>query len=154
MKKIGISIIIVPLFVSTARYSLGQAAQIDPLGYTISTPHPIDPASGTTNPSALATQRQNPFLGSTPSGKATDGVIPLSLTEAIARGLRYNLGLIESNQTSADGRAQRLRALSALLPDVSLEGKQAIADQSLKEFGLKLPRIAGFPGLPAGKCWP
>src|SRR5262249_45926169 len=115
----------------------------------IPTPHPIDPAAGTTNPSALATQRQNPFLGSTPAGKATAGVISLSLSDAIARGLRYNLGLIESSHSNADVRAQRLRALSVLLPEVSLDARQVVASQNFKEFGLRLPPIAGFPGLPA-----
>jgi hypothetical protein len=86
----------------------GQGVQNDPSGYSISTPRPINPAAGTTNPSALATQGQNPYLGSTPSGKATDEVIPLTLRAAIERGLRYNLGLIESSQSTAEVRAQRL----------------------------------------------
>lgn len=129
--------------------AFGQVGSIDPLGYSIATPRPIDPASGTTNPSAQATQRQNPYLGSVPSGKATDEVIRLSLFDAIGRGLLYNLGLIESSQSSADVRAQRVRALSALLPELSVVGRQVAADQSFKEFGLKLPAIPGLPGLPA-----
>jgi outer membrane protein TolC len=126
-----------------------QAGHVDPLGYSIATPHPIDPASGTTNPSALSTQRQNPYLGSVPSGKATSEVIALTLSDAIARGLRYNLGIVESAHASAEVRAQRLRSLATLLPDISMAGKQVYADQSLKEFGLRLPAVAGFPGLPA-----
>ena len=35
-----------------------------PLGYSVTTPRPISPAEGTTTPSAQATQRQNPYLGS------------------------------------------------------------------------------------------
>ena len=124
-------------------------AQTDSSGYSIATPRPINPAASTTNPSALATQSQNPYLGSTLSGKATDEVISLSLREAVERGLRYNLGLMESNQASADARAQRLRSLSALLPSLSVKGEQAFEDLSLKEIGLKLPPIPGFPGLPA-----
>ncbi len=124
-------------------------AQPDPQGYSISTPRPINPAASTTNPSALATQGQNPYLGSTPAGKATDQVLSLSLRDAVERGLRYNLGLIESNQGTAEVRAQRLRALSALLPNLSVKGEQAFEDISLKEIGLKLPPIPGFPGLPA-----
>lgn len=127
----------------------GQRVQTDPSAYSISTPRPINPAAGTTNPSALATQGQNPYLGSTPSGKATDEIIPLSLRAAIVRGLRYNLGLIESSQSSAEVRAQRLRVLSALLPDLSAGAEQAYEDLSLKEIGIKLPPIPGFPGLPA-----
>src|SRR6185437_2501841 len=44
-------------------------AQTDSPGYLIATPRPINPAASTTNPSALATQSQNPYLGSTLSGK-------------------------------------------------------------------------------------
>src|SRR3981081_4128619 len=69
-----------------------------PLGYSVATPRPINPAEGTTNPSAQATQRQNPYLGSVPS-KNTGTRIELSLSTAIERGLRYNLGLVEANQT-------------------------------------------------------
>ncbi len=75
--------------------------------------------------------------------------IELSLKGAIERGLRYNLGLIESNQASADIRAERLRGLSALLPQLSARGRQAYENISYKEIGLKLPPIPGLPSLPA-----
>src|SRR5882724_3227545 len=94
-----------------------------PLGYSVATPRPISPAEGTTTPSAQATQRQNPYLGSVPS-KNTGTKIELSLKGALDRGLRYNLGLIESNQASADARAERLRALSALLPQLTADARQ------------------------------
>jgi outer membrane protein TolC len=70
------------------------------------------------------------------------------LHNAIERGLRYNLGLVESTHASADVRAERLRALSALLPQVSARGRQAYQVLSLKEIGIKLPPIPGFHGLP------
>jgi hypothetical protein len=82
---------------STGGFTFCQV-QPDPQGYSISTPRPINPAASTTNPSALATQGQNPYLGSKPAGKVTDQVLPLTLREAVERGLRYNLGLIESRQ--------------------------------------------------------
>ncbi len=119
-----------------------------PLGYSVATPRPISPAEGTTNPSAQATQRQNPYLGSVAS-KNTGTRIELSLKGAIERGLRYNLGMIESNQASADVRAERLRALSALLPQLSAQGRQGYQSLSYKEIGLKLPPIAGLPALPS-----
>jgi outer membrane protein TolC len=119
-----------------------------PLGYSVATPRPISPAEGTTNPSAIDTQRQNPYLGSVPS-KNTGSRMELSLKDAIDRGLRYNLGLIESNQASADVRAERLRALSALLPQISADARQGYESISFKEFGLKLPPIPGLPALPS-----
>src|SRR5882724_8012729 len=119
-----------------------------PLGYSVTTPRPISPAEGTTTPSAQATQRQNPYLGSVPS-KNTGTRIELSLRSAMERGLRYNLGLIEANQASADVRAERLRALSALLPQLEARARQGYENLSYKEIGLKLPPIPGLPALPS-----
>src|SRR5712672_784601 len=121
---------------------------LNPLGYSVTTPRPISPAEGTTTPSAQASQRQNPYLGSVPS-KSTGTRIELSLGSAIDRGLRYNLGLIEANQASADVRAERLRALSALLPQLTAQGRQGYENLSYKEIGLKLPPIPGLPALPS-----
>ena len=140
---------VLSLLLAVPEAVLSQAGA-DLQGYSISTPRPINPAASTTNPSALATQSQNPYLGSTPSGKAIDEVVPLSLHEAVERGLRYNLGLIESNQANAEARAHRLRALSALLPDVSVKGEQAFQKLSFQEVGLsKLPPIPGVGPLPS-----
>ena len=119
-----------------------------PLGYSVATPRPISPAEGTTTPSAQATQRQNPYLGSVPS-KNTGTRIELTLKGALERGLRYNLGLIESNQASADVRAERLRALAALLPQLSADARQGYENLSYKEIGLRLPPIPGLPALPS-----
>jgi outer membrane protein TolC len=125
----------------------GQTEYSDPLRYSVATPRPINPAEGTTNPSAQATQRQNPYLGSVPE-KPTGTTLEISLDDAVQRGLHYNLGLVETNHASADVRAERLRALSSLLPQISARGRQVYQDLSLKEIGLKFPPIPGFAGLP------
>ena len=134
------------LIVASAAVASGQTP--NPLDYSITTPRPISPAEGTTTPSAQATQSQNPYLGSVPS-KNTGTRIELSLKGAIERGLRYNLGLIESQQSSADVRAERLRALSALLPQLSADARQGYENLSFKELGIKLPAIPGLPALPS-----
>lgn len=59
------------------------------------------------------------YRGSVPQGTATANAIPLSLGEAINRGLKTNLGLLTNQQSSQEVRAQRLRALSGLLPQVT-----------------------------------
>jgi outer membrane protein TolC len=130
--------------------AVAASAQTGPAysGYSITTPRPISPAEGTTTPSAQATQRQNPYLGSVPS-KSTGTTLRLSLQDAIARGLRYNLGLVESEHSSADVHADRLRALSELLPQISANAKAAYESLSYQEIGLKLPAIPGIPKLPA-----
>jgi len=121
----------------------GWAAAQSPANYSIPTPKPISPAEGTTNPSASATQRQNPYLGSVPE-KNTGGTIELTLDAAIRRGLMYNLGLVESNQARADVRAERMRALSTLLPQISGRARQGFEAASLSEIGIRLPASVGF----------
>ncbi len=62
--------------------------------------------------------RQNPFLGSVPSGKASPGTLRLTLEQAIERGLRSNLGLLLSSEETKVARGNRWQALSRLLPEV------------------------------------
>lgn len=83
---------------------------------SIPTPHPLDPATNSTNPSASATQSQNPYLGSVTVLPLQPGVVRLSLAGAVQYALRANLGLIDANEAQAAARAERLQALSALLP--------------------------------------
>ncbi len=124
-----------------------QSYGANPLGYSVPTPRPINPAESTTNPSAQETQRQNPYLGSVPQ-KSTGTLLRLSLAGAIERGLRYNLGLVESEHASADIHGDRLRALAALLPDLTANARQVYQELSFKEIGIKLPPGAPFQ-LPA-----
>src|SRR4051812_32288141 len=79
--------------------------------------------------------------GRQPAAPAT-----LTFADAIDRGLRYNLGLIESRQTSADASAARLHALSALRPTVSARAAQVYEDLSLKEVGIALPGLPPTTG--------
>ena len=78
-----------------------------------------------------------------------NGALDLDLQQAVDRGLKYNLGLIDSVQADVDVRAQRLRALAALLPNISARAQQSFEDISYSEIGIKLPPIPGFAGLPA-----
>jgi outer membrane protein TolC len=116
----------------------------DPLSYAIATPRPINPAAGSTNPSALATQSLNPYLGSIPGGKLVPGEIKLTLHDAIRRGLEFNLGLVESNQADAAVQAERARAFSALLPQISARAAQSFEQISLSSIGIRLPGQVGF----------
>jgi hypothetical protein len=74
--------------------ALGSVAQAQ---QQLATPGPA------VSPSSSATQGgiDPSFRGSIVSGKATDEVLPLSLDEAMQRGLRTNLGLILQAPTSA-----------------------------------------------------
>lgn len=84
--------------------------------------------------------------GSVPSGPATNEVLHLSLRDAINRGLRYNLGSIESGENTRISRGQRLLALSKLLPEVSAGVSENVDQINLVTRGLKVPVIPKIVG--------
>lgn len=100
----------------------------------------ISPSSSVS--SALGTE--SPFLGSVPSGAPAGTVLQLSLSDALDRGLKYNLGLVESDVATRTTRAQRLKSLNDLLPNVNASISQTVEQVNLRALGLKIP-IAGFP---------
>jgi outer membrane protein TolC len=105
-------------------------------------------SNATTLPSpatvGLTQVQANSYQGSVSEEKVVPGVLPLSLDDAIRRGLRYNLGLIlaGNNQTSANGA--RLDQLQNLLPTVNATLKQAEMETDLQAQGLRIP---GFPSI-------
>jgi len=100
----------------------------------------VSPASSVS--SALGSE--SPFLGSVPTGTPTGTVLQLSLSDALDRGLKYNLGVIESDVTTRTTRAERLRSLNELLPNVNASISQTAEQVNLRALGLKIP-VAGFP---------
>jgi outer membrane protein TolC len=84
----------------------------------------------------------SPFLGGVSTGAPSGTPLPLSLADAIKRGLDNNLGVLlqESNVTTAHG--ERWQSLSGLLPDVSARVGEARRKASLAEFG-----FTEFPGI-------
>jgi len=74
-----------------------------------------------------------------PAGTA----IPLSISDAIDRALKYNLGSIISEQETRTARAQRLRSLADLLPRVTGGVTETVEQINLAAFG-----FGGFPGQP------
>ena len=91
--------------------------------------------------SALAAQSQ--FQGSVPTGPVS-GTLALTLRDAIERGLKTNLGLLVSDSTSDIARSQRVRALSALLPQVHGLVSETVEQLNLKTIGfdLHLPGVS------------
>ncbi len=77
----------------------------------------------------------SPFAGSTPT-KLVPGVLPLSLQEAIDRGLKQNLGVLLSDANIRSARGQRWEQLSALLPHVAVTPYIADSQINLAELGL------------------
>ncbi|HEV2350996.1 MAG TPA: TolC family protein [Terriglobia bacterium] len=71
-------------------------------------------------------------------------MLALPLNDAIDRGLKYNLGLLLSEQGTREARGARLRALSDLLPKVSWETSESRQQINLQAFG-----FSSFPGIPS-----
>lgn len=84
------------------------------------------------------------YQGSETTEKPTSGVLPLSLDEAIARGLKHNLGLILTSQSGQTARGQQLEELQALLPTVDAKLSASVQQTDLQAEGL---RIQGFPAI-------
>ena len=89
---------------------------------------------------------QDSFKGSIVSGKATDGVLELSLNEAMQRGLRQNLGLILQTSAQKSSNGQRLEELQALLPTVTAQASVEVQQINLAAYGLKFPGLAPIIG--------
>jgi len=89
----------------------------------------------------LAAPTQDSFKGSLVSGKATDTVLDLSLDDAIARGLRQNLGLILQSTAQQNAKGQQFEQLQALLPTVTGDASIEVEQIDLAAFGLKFPGL-------------
>jgi outer membrane protein TolC len=86
---------------------------------------------------------QSAFEGSVPTGNVVPRVIPISLRDAIDRGLKYNLGLLLANESERNARGARYRALSDLLPNITTHVADTQEQVNLAAFGL--PPIPGIP---------
>ena len=98
---------------------------------------------------ATGAGQASPFQGSVPRGAATATPLMLSLSDAIDRGLATNLGAIESAEGVRSARAQWLRSLSSLLPNVNAKISRTTEQLSLASLGftglsgLSLPPVIG-----------
>src|SRR5208282_623477 len=85
-------------------------------------------------------QPQNPYLGAVPIGTASPTALSLSLEDAVARGLRQNLGGLLSADAESGARGERWRALSALLPNLTTATSFGVRQNDLKAIiGINIP---------------
>lgn len=90
---------------------------------------------------------QNQTMGSVPAGTVSPQPIPLSLADAIERGLRQNLGILLSGDDQLSAQGQLRQARSPLLPDFSARVSENAQKINLAAEGFS--KIAGrFPGFP------
>jgi outer membrane protein TolC len=101
-------------------------------------------ASGITTPPSSV---QNPLFGSVPTGKVTAKVLPLSLSDAIDRGLSQNLGLLLNDDAILAAQGKGRQELSNLLPQLSAKVSENAAEVNLAAQGFE-KISARFPGFP------
>jgi outer membrane protein TolC len=90
-----------------------------------------DSSSGPAAPGAVA---HSAFSGSVPS-KLVPGVLQLSLQEAVARGLKQNLGLLLAGEDVRASRGERWKQLSSLLPNLTTSSYVDDSQVDLAEYG-------------------
>ena len=94
-----------------------------------------------------AVAQTNPgFQGSVSSGAASAQPLPLSLNDALQRGLRYNLGGIDSQQVSRQAHGESTAARSALMPNLNSYVLETVEQIDLAALGFKFsfPPSFGF----------
>jgi outer membrane protein TolC len=83
--------------------------------------------------------------GSVPTGDLAQS-LDLSLRDALSRALKYNLALIEGGEDIALTRANRLRALSQILPTLNIRPSITEQQINLASFGLSFPGVPSVVG--------
>jgi outer membrane protein TolC len=84
------------------------------------------------------------FRGSVATGETSATPLALSLNDAIARGLKTNIGLLLRGSDLTLARTDRVRALSALLPNVTGSVSEYVVQNNLTTFGIRVP---GYPSI-------
>ncbi len=86
--------------------------------------------------------------GSLPSGETvTEQALPMSLSEAIQRGLKYNLSAVASANAQREANAARMSARAQMRPDFSGDLREAAQQTNLAAAGLNFSSLPTVPGV-------
>lgn len=99
----------------------------------------------TSAPTISGVGAQSPFLGSRPADSVRPGPLPLTLSDAIDRALKYNLGVLTLEQHVESARGARWRSSTGLLPAVQARTGETRQTVNLAAFGFD---ASVFPGVP------
>jgi outer membrane protein TolC len=104
------------------------------------------PPLGAVSPGAGFSTQPSSFSGSAPEPQIFPGILPLSFTDAIQRGLKQNLGVLLAGENTLAARGLRWKELSDLLPNVTTRTTETVQQQSLAALGFKLPNVPSVIG--------
>jgi outer membrane protein TolC len=88
------------------------------------------------------------YQGSVPDPKAPHGSLTLTIGDAIRRGLQFNLGGVSASVSLRQARAQRLAALSQLLPNIYATLTETSAKVDLQTEGFSATTFGKNISLP------
>lgn len=97
------------------------------------------PQAPTPNPSVMR------LAGDVVVERATPGALPLSIDEAIDRGLKHNLGILLNEQNQRSVHGQVLTVKNNLLPSMTATAKSSAQQINLAALGFK-PGAINIPG--------
>jgi outer membrane protein TolC len=107
------------------------------------------PGSRSVNTLNSTLQLQGDIQGSIPSGDpATQQPLALTLSQAIGRGLQFNLSALASTASQREANAGRLNARAQLLPDINGDLRETVQQTNLAAAGLRFSAIPTAPGQP------
>jgi outer membrane protein TolC len=95
------------------------------------------------NPTSAA----NPFFGSVTARPVSDEALKLSLDDAIALGLKNNLGLKEAENSEKSLQGQKNEVLQYFLPAIALTGDLGVHQQNLVAMGFGPDTVKEFSKL-------
>lgn len=106
--------------------------------------------SGSVQPAASidqnsATNPTNPLYGSVTNVQPLPEVLPLSLNDAIRRGLEHNLQLALTEQDQRVASGERLQAINYLLPTLTWQAQRSRNQYNLEALGFNPRVLASFP---------
>lgn len=87
----------------------------------------------------------NSIYGSVTTGPAVEAVLPLSLDDAIRRGLQANLQTTLARQNQQIASGERLEAINYLMPNVTWEAERQRLQINLAAEGFSEKVIESFP---------
>ena len=118
------------------------------LGVAVKTQQQLSTPGPALNPQSTTSQNgiDPSYRGSLVQGKATAEVLPLTIDDAILRGLQNNLGLILQTSNERQANGSRLESLQALLPTVTGGASVTVQQIDLAAYGLKIPGINPIVG--------
>ena len=93
------------------------------------------------------TSASNPFFGSVTARPVSDEPLKLSLDDAIALGLKNNLGLKEAENSEKSLQGQKNQVLQYFLPAITLTGDLGVHQQNLVAMGFGPDTVKEFSKL-------